>query len=109
MSHDREKPADYNGTMLKSSPHPSPLHGEGLDGSTQLAKETHAGHDAPPASSGITPATLWYPSLGSGFDLGPGFPFCASRSVYLTWTPTTLRSLWGLPSSTTYLFLHATA
>ena len=48
-------------------------------------------------------------SLGSSIVPSPGFPFRASIAVYPPPTLPTRRSLWGLPSSSTYLFLHATA
>src|SRR5271167_3476978 len=46
---------------------------------------------------------------GSGIAPCPGFPLRASISVCPTTTLPTTRSLWDLPSSSTHLFLHATA
>ena len=62
-------------------------------------------HSTPP------PACSDVPSVHSGSDLTlcPGFPFRASIAVYLTLDLPTARSPWGLPSSSTYLFLHAAA
>jgi hypothetical protein len=55
------------------------------------------------------PARLSSPTLRSRLTLCPDFPFRAFVSIYLTLDLPTARSAWGLPSSSTYLFLHATA
>ena len=46
---------------------------------------------------------------GSSIVPSPGFPCRASRAVYHTPSLPPCRSCWGLPSSSTPLFLHATA
>ena len=47
--------------------------------------------------------------VGSSIVPSPGFPFCASRAVYHIPSLPPCRSCWGLPSSSTSLFLHAMA
>jgi len=79
--------------------------------------EYYARYDSPEASGGFSLSQYSSTCLshgprrrpGSGIVLCPGFPFRASRAVYHTPTLPTRRSLRGLPSSSTSLFLHATA
>jgi hypothetical protein len=62
-------------------------------------------HSTPPPACSDVP----HARLGSSLALSPGFPLRASIAV----DPTTMhpygRNRWDLPSSSTYLFLHATA
>ena len=79
--------------------------------------EYYARYDSPDASGGLSLSQYSSASLlrvprrrsGSGIVPSPGFPLCASIAVYQPPTLSTRRSLWGLPSSSTPLFLHATA
>src|SRR5918996_3247427 len=62
-------------------------------------------HSTPPPTCSDVP----HARLGSSLALSPGFPWRASIAVDLTTMRPTGRNRWDLPSSSTYLFLHATA
>ena len=79
--------------------------------------EYYARYDSPTAYGGRSRCQYFSASLardasrrvGSSIVPSPGFPFRASRAVYHTPSFSTGRNVWGLPSSSTPLFLHATA
>ena len=79
--------------------------------------ESDARYDSPTASGGRSRCPDFAASLareasrrvGSRMVPSPGFPCRASRAVYHPPSLPSCRSGWGLPSSSTPLFLHATA
>src|SRR4030095_11717435 len=99
----------FPGCVLPSSP--SPCRGLSPPLSTLLDTTPQAQTAGVPVASTSPPASRHGRQRrpGSSIVLCPGFPFRASGAVYHTPLLLMGRTVWGLPSSSTSLFLHATA